>query len=218
MTARQGKASNQKEPEWQISRAFVPYEDAMEAMESHVGSMICGDARERVWCLEHPPLYTTGASASKEEVLDAGKTPVFSTMRGGKTTYHGPGQLVVYVMADLRVRGRDVKAHVFRLEEWIIRSLADFGIQGARRQGRIGIWVVREGGREEKIAAIGVRVKKWIAYHGLALNVCPDLERFNGIVPCGLSGYGVASMESLGVEIPMPEVINAFRAHWDEVF
>ncbi len=218
MTAELSKASDQKPPEWRISKGFVPYEEAVAAMDERVAAIINGDARELAWCLEHPPLYTAGASAKDGDLVETGKFPVYRTPRGGQMTYHGPGQLVIYVMSDLRTRGRDVNAHVARLEEWIIKALADFGVQGERRKGRVGIWVVRDNGREEKIAAIGVRVKKWVTYHGLSFNVCPDLDHYKGIVPCGLPEFGTTSLWALGVKASMGDVIKAFRNYWADVF
>jgi lipoyl(octanoyl) transferase len=211
MTAPLSKGNDYDAVEWRISASPVPYETAVNAMESRVDAILAGEASDMIWLLEHPPLYTAGSSARDDEILKPGRFPVFRTGRGGRMTYHGPGQRVVYVMTDLRKRGKDVRAHVGRLEEWIIRVLADFGLKGARRQGRVGIWVERENGRDEKIAALGVRVRRWVAYHGLSLNVCPDLEHFSGIVPCGLADYGVTSLHALGIQASMADVDRAFR-------
>jgi lipoyl(octanoyl) transferase len=185
-------------------------------MERRVAEIETGAASELIWLLEHPPLYTAGTSAADGELLNA-QFPVFKTGRGGRFTYHGPGQRVIYCMMDLRKRGRDVRAHVCRLEEWIIRALADFGIKGERREGRIGIWVGRKG-CDEKIAAIGVRVRRWIAYHGLSFNVNTDLSHYQGIVPCGLPDFGVTSLAALGVRATMKEVDAAFLRHAAEIF
>ncbi|MGB9153990.1 MAG: lipoyl(octanoyl) transferase LipB [Alphaproteobacteria bacterium] len=205
---------NYLHPEWLVSPAPVAYPEALTAMENRVNDIIAGAASERIWLLEHPPLYTAGTSADPVELKDAARFPVFATGRGGRYTYHGPGQRVIYAMVDLRKRGKDLRQHVCRLEEWVIRVLADFGVKGERREGRIGIWVARDG-REEKIAAVGVRVRKWVAYHGLSLNVDPDLSHFSGIVPCGISEFGVTSLRKLGLGATLPEVDAAFRRHLD---
>ena len=193
--------------------APVPYPDALTEMEKRVAEIErLGTAPELLWLLEHPSLYTTGTSADEADIVNPGGLPVYATGRGGRATWHGPGQRVIYALCDLRERGRDVRAHVCRLEEWIIRVLQDFSIKGERRTGRIGIWVEHDG-REEKIAAIGVRVRRWIAYHGLALNVNPDLTAYKGIVPGGLPQFGVTSLHALGVKVPMAEVDATFRRH-----
>ena len=197
--------------EWRVATAPAPYPEALEVMEQRVADIESGRAPELIWLLEHPSLYTAGTSAAENELIEA-KFPVYQTGRGGRFTYHGPGQRVIYVMADLRARGRDVRRHVSALEEWVIRVLQDFGITGARRAGRIGIWVDHKG-NDEKIAAIGVRVRRWIAYHGLSFNVCPDLAHYRGIVPCGLPAFGVTSLQALGVRATMEEVDDAFRRH-----
>lgn len=199
-----------KKHEWRRSTTPVPYPDALQEMENRVALIEQGEARELIWLLEHPPLYTAGTSASDDELLDNPPFPVYATGRGGRYTYHGPGQRVIYALCDLRQQNRDLRLHVRNLEEWVIRTLAEFGITGERREGRIGIWVDHDG-REEKIAAIGVRVRKWITYHGLALNLNPDLSHFNGIVPCGLAEFGVTSLQALGVKVTMPELDEAFR-------
>jgi len=203
--------------EWRVSDALVPYERAVAEMEARVAAIRDGTQPERVWLLEHPPLYTAGSSATDADLLDPGRLPVFKTGRGGQYTYHGPGQRVAYVMLDLTKHGRDVGCHVWRLEEWMIRVLARFGIAGERREGRIGVWVAR-GGREDKIGAIGVRVRRWVTYHGLALNVAPDLANYAGIVPCGISAHGVTSMAALGVKAAMADVDDALRDTFDDVF
>ena len=203
--------------EWRIARALVPYEQAVAEMEARVAAIRAGEAAELVWLVEHPPLYTAGTSADAADLIEPGRLPVFKTGRGGQYTYHGPGQRVAYVMLDLTRRDRDVGCHVWRLEEWMIRVLARFGIAGERREGRIGVWVAH-GGREDKIAAIGVRVRRWVTYHGAALNVDPDLGNYAGIVPCGISGYGITSLAALGVKATMADVDAALRATFDEVF
>jgi lipoyl(octanoyl) transferase len=195
-------------------------------MEAHVDEMIAGSASELVWLLEHPPLYTSGTSARPDDLLDPGRFPVYPTRRGGEHTYHGPGQRVAYAMLDLNRRGRDVRLHVRRLDEWVIRALADFNVTGERRAGRVGVWVVRpdrppqaDGSpAEDKIAAVGVRVRRWIAFHGVALTVEPDLSHFDGIVPCGIRGHGVTSLVDLGLPVSMAELDMALRARFGEVF
>ena len=203
--------------EWRVSDGLVSYEAAVAEMEARVAAIRDGRALELMWLLEHPPLYTAGTSAVEADLLEPGRLPVFKTGRGGQYTYHGPGQRVAYVMLDLTKHGRDVGCHVWRLEEWMIRVLARFGITGERREGRIGVWVAR-GSREGKIGAIGVRVRRWVTYHGLALNVAPDLANYAGIVPCGISGYGVTSMAALGVKTTMADVDAALKATFDGVF
>jgi lipoyl(octanoyl) transferase len=173
--------------EWRISAAPVDYEAAVAEMESRVAAIREGTAPELVWLLEHPPLYTAGTSARDDELLDPARLPVHRSGRGGRYTFHGPGQRIAYVMLDLARRDRDVRCHVYRLEEWMIRTLVHFGVRAERRAGRVGIWVVRGGGEEEKIAAIGVRVRRWVTYHGVALNLDPELDHYRGIVPCGIA-------------------------------
>jgi lipoyl(octanoyl) transferase len=203
--------------EWRITDALVPYEAAVAEMEARVAAIHAGTAPELVWLVEHPPLYTAGTSADAADLLEPGRLPVFRTGRGGQYTYHGPGQRVAYVMLDLTKHGRDVGCHVWRLEEWMIRVLARFGIAGERREGRIGVWVAR-GDREDKIGAIGVRVRRWVTYHGVALNVDPDLANYAGIVPCGIAGHGITSMAALGIKATMADVDAALRATFDDVF
>lgn len=212
--------------EWQTSAAPVPYEAAVAAMEARVAAIREGRAAELIWLLEHPPLYTAGTSARAEDLLEPGRLPVFKTGRGGQYTYHGPGQRIAYVMLDLDRpvpgRGRDVRCHVWRLEEWMIRVLARLGVAGGRRDGRIGVWVERPEGGDDKIAAIGVRVRRWVTFHGVALNIDPDLDQFRGIVPCGLSpersGHGVTSLARLGIDLPMADVDQALRDTFQESF
>ena len=204
--------------EWRIGKTPVDYEPAIEEMEARVAAIRAGTAPEFVWLLEHPALYTAGTSAREEDLLDPSRLPVHRTGRGGRYTYHGPGQRIAYVMLDLSRRDRDVRCHVHRLEEWIIRTLARFDIRGERREGRVGIWVVRHGGEEEKIAAIGVRVRHWVTYHGLAVNVDPELDHYRGIIPCGIAEHGVTSLARLGVRATMTELDDALRTTFAEVF
>ena len=204
--------------EWRVSETPVEYAAAVEEMEGRVAAIRAGAAAELVWLLEHPPLYTAGTSARDEELLEPRRLPVHRTGRGGRYTYHGPGQRIAYVMLDLRRRGQDVRCYVHQLEEWIIRTLARFEVRGERRDGRVGIWVVRPSGNEEKIAAIGVRVRQWVTYHGLALNVDPELEHYRGIVPCGIAEHGVTSLAELGIAATMEEVDTALRRAFAEVF
>ena len=209
--------------EWRVSDAPVAYEDALQFMEDRVGEIHKGQAPETVWLLEHPPLYTAGTSAEDAELLDAGRFPVYRTGRGGRYTYHGPGQRVAYVMLDLKKRNHDVRAFVHGLEDWVIRSLQSFNVTGERREDRVGIWVRRgavdnPAAREDKIAAIGVRVRHWITCHGIAINLEPDLEHFSGIVPCGIAEHGVTSLWDLGLTTSMPELDSALMAVFEEVF
>ncbi len=204
--------------EWRVSDALVDYETAHAFMERRVAEIRAGHAAEMVWLLEHPPLYTAGTSAEASDLLDGERFPVFETGRGGQYTYHGPGQRVAYVMLDLKRHGSDVRAYVHDLEELMIRTLQAFGITGERREGRVGIWVERGTGKEDKIGAIGVRVRKWVSFHGLALNVAPDLSHFGGIVPCGVSEHGVTSLKALGVHAPLPDVDQVLRRTFEAVF
>lgn len=204
-------------PVWETLEKPVEYPPAIAAMEAHVEAMLAGTVGEKIWLLEHPPLYTAGTSANAHDLIAPNRFPVFKTGRGGQYTYHGPGQRVAYVMADLRARGRDVRRYVHQLEEWVIRALADFDVKAERREGRIGLWVAHSG-REEKIAAIGVRIRKWVTYHGISINVAPNLEHFSGIIPCGLSAYGVTSLAALGRKATLSDVDNALKAHWPQVF
>lgn len=197
--------------EWLISTAPVDYRLAVNAMEARVARIRAGTQREAVWLLEHDPVYTAGTSARPEELLDPAGVPVVSTGRGGRYTFHGPGQRIAYVMLDLRRRGADVRLFVRALEDWIIAMLAAFGVHGERRDGRVGIWVVLEGGREAKIAAIGVRIRRWVTYHGIAVNVSPDLRRFDGIVPCGVVGHGVTSLRDLGIDVELTQLDRVLR-------
>jgi lipoyl(octanoyl) transferase len=186
-------------------------------MEQRVAAIRAGTAPELIWLLQHPPLYTAGTSARAEELLEPGRFPVYRAGRGGRYTYHGPGQRVVYVMLDLARRGEDVRCYVHHLEEWGIRILARFGVAGERREGRVGIWV-RSGDSEAKIAAIGVRVRRWVTYHGMAINIDPDLDHFRGIVPCGIAEHGVTSLAALGIPATMAEMDAALRETFGRVF
>ncbi len=204
--------------EWRTSDGIVSYEDAVGSMERRVADIRAGHAAELVWLVQHSPLYTAGASAKPEDLIDPDRLPVHRTGRGGEYTYHGPGQRVAYVMLDLDRRGRDVRLFVRRLEDWLIATLAHFDVRGERRQGRVGIWVERGAGREDKIAAIGVRVRRWVTYHGIALNVSPDLKHYEGIVPCGIREHGVTSLADLGIGATMADVDTALRATFERVF
>jgi lipoyl(octanoyl) transferase len=206
--------------EWRIDDGLVAYDTAIAGMERRVAAIAAGEAPELVWLLQHPPLYTAGTSARDEDLLAPGRFPVHRTGRGGELTYHGPGQRVAYVMLDLRRRGADVRRYVCNLEDWIIRALATFNVTGERRDGRVGIWVDRGGGREDKIAAIGVRIRRWVTFHGIAINVEPELEHFSGIVPCGIAGanYGVTSLVDLGLPVTMTDLDVALKETFAEVF
>lgn len=208
--------------EWSVTGGTVDYERAVEFMTARAASIAQGDARELVWFVEHPPLFTAGASAQPEELIEA-RFPVYTTGRGGQFTYHGPGQRVGYLMLDLKRRAPDVRRFVVSIEEWIIRALAAFDVRGERRDDRIGVWVRRPEkgeGAEDKIAAIGIRVQRWVTLHGFALNVAPDLSHFAGIVPCGVSDqrYGITSLADLGVPSSMNEVDRVLRAKFAELF
>jgi len=204
------------EPEWLIGQGLQPYPEAVAFMEERAAQIAEGRARELVWLVEHPPLYTAGTSAKPDDLIEA-RFPVHATGRGGQYTYHGPGQRVGYVMLDLKARGGDVRGFVRDLEEWLIRTLAGFNVKGERREGRVGIWVAN-GSREEKIAAIGVRVRRWVTFHGVSLNVDPDLSHFSGIVPCGIREHGVTSLVALGLPVTMADVDVALKTAFDEVF
>lgn len=207
-------------PEWKTAEGLVPYPQALAEMEARVADIQQKTAPELVWLLEHPPLYTAGTSAREADLIRK-DFPVYEAGRGGQYTYHGPGQRVAYAMLDLKSRAApqhpDLRAYVKQLEAWIIATLKEFGIQGELREGRIGVWVV-DGGREAKIAALGIRVKQWVAYHGIALNVAPDLSHYGGIVPCGISEYGVTSLAQLGVKASMAEVDDALKRCFSQIF
>lgn len=205
--------------EWLVSNELVEYEDAVADMESRVDAIREGREDELIWLLEHPPLYTAGTSARAEDLLNP-RFPVYQAGRGGQYTYHGPGQRVAYVMMDLRKRQAtpDIKNYVWRLEDWLIRSLAEMGVRGERRSGRVGIWVDEGGGCESKIAAIGVRVRHWVTYHGISINVNPDLTHFDGIVPCGIREHGVTSLQALGQKFSLNDVDNILKNQLDISF
>ena len=207
--------------EWAVSTGLIDYEAAVVAMEARAAAIAAGEAGELVWLLEHPPLYTAGVSSKDGDLLDANRFPVHRTGRGGQFTYHGPGQRVAYVMLDLNMRGKDVRAFVRGLEQWITGALGAFGVPADVREGRVGVWVERKGpgwSREDKIAAIGVKVRKWVSFHGISLNVEPDLSHFSGIVPCGISDHGVTSLVDLGVPATMDEADEALKASFRRVF
>jgi lipoyl(octanoyl) transferase len=211
-------ASAREMPEWRLSPAPVPYEDAVAEMEARVAAIRAGNAPELVWLLEHPALYTAGTSARESDLVEPALLPVHRTGRGGQYTYHGPGQRVAYVLLDLKRRGMDVRCFVDALEEWMIATLACLGVKGERRQGRVGVWVDEGGGRESKIAAIGVRVRQWVTYHGVALNVAPDLSHYRGIVACGIREHGVTSLAAQGIAVSMAEADAALRASFEPSF
>jgi lipoyl(octanoyl) transferase len=207
---------------WRVAAAPVPYEHALAAMNARAAAIADGSAGDLVWLLEHPPLYTAGTSARAADLLDQ-RFPVFEAGRGGQLTYHGPGQRVAYLMLDLKRRGADVRCFVADLEEWLIRTLAQLGVAGERREDRVGVWVRRPEvgtGREDKIAAIGIRVRRWVSLHGISLNVDPDLSHFSGIVPCGVADrrYGVTSLRALGCRATMQDVDEVLRREFETVF
>src|SRR5260221_12181990 len=207
---------------WAGSRGLVAYEAGVSAMETRAAAIAAGEAGELVWLLEHPPLYTAGVSAKPEDLLQADRFPVHGSGRGGQYTYHGPGQRVAYVMLDLTARARDVRAFVAALESWIIDALSAFSVVGEVRPGRVGVWVARQTpgapSREDKIAAIGVKLRRWVSFHGVSLNVEPDLSHFDGIVPCGVSEHGVTSLVDLGLPVTMDEADAALRAAFERIF
>ncbi|EEA95818.1 lipoyl(octanoyl) transferase LipB [Pseudovibrio sp. JE062] len=207
--------------EWVIDDELIPYEVAQKEMEERVAAIAAGEANERVWLLEHPPLYTAGTSADPADLIAKDRFPVYETGRGGQYTYHGPGQRVAYVMLDLKRRQQDVRAFVAALEQWLIDTLWQHHVRGERREDRVGVWVQRpEKGKdvEDKIAAIGIRLRKWVTFHGISLNVDPDLEHFTGIVPCGVQKHGVTSFVDLGLPLTMPEVDIILREQFEEIF
>lgn len=207
---------------WAVSTGAVDYPRAVAAMEARAEAIAAGDEGELVWLLEHPPLYTAGVSSKPGDLLQPGRFPVHRSGRGGQFTYHGPGQRVAYVMLDLRARRRDVHAFVRALEAWIIRALAEFNVQGDVRPGRVGVWVERRmpglSPREDKIAAIGVKLRRWVSFHGISLNVEPDLSHFGGIVPCGITAHGVTSLVDLGLPVTMDEADHALRSSFERTF
>ena len=208
--------------EWRISDEPVAYPDALAEMDARAAGIRAGTAAELVWLLEHPPIYTAGTSADPRDLLETERFPVYRTGRGGQYTYHGPGQRVAYVLLDLKARKQDIRAYVRALEDWVIQTLAAFNVKGERRDGRVGIWVTRADTgaalREDKIAAIGVRLKRWVSMHGISLNIDPDLLHFEGIVPCGISEHGVTSLHDLGQLVSMAEADLELRAAFETVF
>ena len=209
---------DQQPVEWRVSHELVDYQVALAAMNERQEAISQGKARELVWLLEHPPIYTAGTSAKEADLLDA-SFPVYQTGRGGQYTYHGPGQRIAYVMLDLNKRKRDVRAYILALENWLVSSLAHFGISAEVREGRVGLWVQsQDKSQENKIAAIGVRIRKWVTMHGIALNVAPDLEHFSGIVPCGIRQHGVTSMQALGHEVDFSAVDGLLMATFKQIF
>ena len=204
--------------EWIISDGFTDYPQAVAWMEARATAIAQGSANEAVWLVEHPPIYTAGTSAKPADLTDPNRFPVFNSKRGGQYTYHGPGQRVVYVMLDLNKRGRDVRQFVTNLENWIINTLAEFSVIGEKRDGRVGVWVRGEAGQENKIAAIGVRVRKWVSFHGICINVEPDLSLYAGIVPCGISDHGVTSLINLGRTVTMNDLDEALQRTWCKIF
>ncbi len=213
-------------PEWRISDGLVPYEEALAAMEARVAEIRAGSAGELIWLLEHPPLYTAGTSARAQDLLQPMRFPVHAAGRGGQYTYHGPGQRVIYTMLDLRARRQDVRRFVADLESWVLLTLARFNVRAERRDGRVGVWVTRpdkpalpDGSpREDKIAAIGVRIRHWVSFHGISINVEPELSHYAGIVPCGIAGHGVTSLADLGLTATMTDLDAALAETFDEVF
>ncbi|SDD95376.1 lipoyl(octanoyl) transferase LipB [Ruegeria marina] len=212
--------------EWKITDGLTDYEEAVAFMEARAAAIAAGEAEECIWLLEHPPLYTAGTSARREDLTDPDRFPVHGSKRGGQYTYHGPGQRVVYVMLDVGKRGHDVRRFVQQLEEWVIAALAEFNVRGEIREGRVGVWVRRDdkpltvSGKpaEDKIAAIGIRIRKWVSFHGISINVEPDLEHFSGIVPCGISEFGVTSLVDLGLPVTLADVDVALRSSFEKVF
>lgn len=214
------------EVEFEITPGLVPYAEALAEMEARVAAIREGRAAERIWLLEHPPLYTAGTSADPRDLTDPDRFPVHVARRGGQYTYHGPGQRVAYVMLDLSIRGRDVRQFVAQVEDWVIATLAEFNVRGERRAGRVGVWVVRPDKpanpdgtpREDKIAAIGLRIRKWVSFHGLSINVEPDLTHFDGIVPCGIRDHGVTSLVDLGLPVTMTDLDIALQRQFYPIF
>ena len=212
--------------DWHRFDVLQPYPRTLAAMEARVADIAAGRAGEAIWFLEHPPLYTAGTSARAVDLIDPGKFPVFTSGRGGQYTYHGPGQRVVYAMLDLNRRGRDVRCFVHAMEDWVIRTLAEFNVRGERRSGRVGVWVARPDKppqpdgtpREDKIAAIGVKIRRWISFHGLSINVEPDLSHFDGIVPCGITGHGVTSLVDLGLPVTLDDLDAALMKSFAAAF
>lgn len=215
-----------KPVEWIVTDGLTPYPEAVAHMEARAAAIAAGEAPEQVWLVEHPPLYTAGTSANVADLTDPDRFPVYQSQRGGQYTYHGPGQRVAYVMLDLNTRGKDVRNFVQQLEDWVIDTLAQFNVKGEKRDGRVGVWVVREDkpltamgtAPEDKIAAIGVRLRKWVSFHGISINVEPDLEHFSGIVPCGIREHGVTSLVDLGLPVTMADVDLALKDSFERIF
>ncbi|MWD28890.1 lipoyl(octanoyl) transferase LipB [Aquicoccus sp. SCR17] len=212
--------------EWITSDGLVPYDEAVAFMEDRAEAIAEGRAEEAIWLLEHPPLYTAGTSARREDLTDPDRFPVHETRRGGQYTYHGPGQRVAYVMLDLTRRGRDVRRFVQMLEHWVIATLDEFNVKGEIREGRVGVWVAREDRprnpdgsvAEDKIAAIGIRLRRWVSFHGISINVEPELDHFDGIVPCGIRDHGVTSLVDLGLPVTMDDLDVALRRNFGRIF
>lgn len=212
--------------EWRTLPGLSPYAETLSAMENRVAQIAAGKAPEAIWLLEHPPLYTAGTSADPKDLTSPDRFPVFHAGRGGQYTYHGPGQRVAYAMLDLNRRGRDVRCFVHNMESWVITTLSEFGIRGERRAGRVGVWIARpdkpalpDGSpREDKIAAIGIKLRRWISFHGVSINVEPDLSHFDGIVPCGIQGHGVTSLVDLGLPVTMQDVDVALMRSFETAF
>ncbi|OUR77446.1 lipoate-protein ligase B [Alphaproteobacteria bacterium 46_93_T64] len=205
------------EIEWKISDDLIPYDDALADMEARVAAIRDGSAKELVWLLEHPPLYTAGTSADPIDLVSPDAFPVYNAGRGGQYTYHGPGQRIAYVMLDLKNRGSDIRAFVQDLENWVIDVLAQYHLKGEKREGRVGVWITN-GTKEDKIAAIGVRVRKWVSFHGISINVEPDLSHYSGIVPCGITEHGVTSLVDQGLPVAMHEFDIELRSSFEKVF
>ncbi|RPE71889.1 lipoyl(octanoyl) transferase [Pacificibacter maritimus] len=212
--------------EWKISSGLTDYDTALAEMEARADAIARGEADELIWLVEHPPLYTAGTSAKVEDLVEPDRFPVYNTRRGGQYTYHGPGQRVAYAMLDLNKRGKDVRKFVQTMEEWVIAALAEFNVKGEIREGRVGVWVLRDdkpltatgAPAEDKVAAIGLRIRKWVSFHGLSINVEPDLSHFGGIVPCGITEHGVTSLVDLGLPVTMDDVDVALRNSFSDVF
>ena len=217
---------NTLEVEWKKSAGLVPYEQAVEWMERRVAQIIAGEALEVIWLLEHPPLYTAGTSSDEKDLIDPNRFPVFKAQRGGQYTYHGPGQRVIYVILDVAKRGRDIRKFVKNLEIWVINTLAKLNVVGEIRQGRVGVWVQRRdlpklpSGiiAEHKIASIGIRLRKWVSFHGISINLDPNLEHFSGIIPCGIDGFGVTSLSDLGQKVTLNELDIILRKEFTNLF
>jgi lipoyl(octanoyl) transferase len=206
-------------PQWHIAKNLIVYPEALSFMEQHVYKIRAKNAQELIWLLEHPSLYTAGTSTNLNDILDSSLCPLYQTGRGGQLTYHGPGQRIAYLMLDLQKRKLDIHAYVRTLEQWIISTLSEFEIHAECRENRVGVWVIDpKMGTENKIAAIGIRIRKWVSFHGISLNVNPDLSYYRGIVPCGVREYGITSMHKLGVNVSMKEVDKALKKHFNLIF